>query len=94
MAVAPTASWTITWEPLPDDFVLDDHPVDNINQPALAAALTESLELAGRLPPQALTMTNYGLCATFRRLARPPRKSYRLLVTLVGPARATPIVGI
>ena len=34
----------ITWEKLPDDFVLDDEPVDNINQPLLAAALTESLE--------------------------------------------------
>jgi hypothetical protein len=55
---------TITWEPLPENFVLPDYPVDNINQPALAAALTESLELAGRLPATALTPTNYGICAT------------------------------
>jgi len=30
----------ITWEKLPDDFLRDD-PVDNINQPLLAAALIE-----------------------------------------------------
>jgi hypothetical protein len=58
MVVAPQATWVITWDPLPDDFVLDNEPVDNINQPAIAAALTESLELAGLLPAQALTMTN------------------------------------
>jgi Uma2 family endonuclease len=62
--LATTATYEITWEKLPDDFVLDDEPVDNINQPLLAAALTESLELAGRLPANALTMTNYGICAT------------------------------
>lgn len=54
----------ITWEKLPEDFVLDDEPVDNINQPLLAAALTESLEQNGKLPPNALTTTNYGICAT------------------------------
>jgi len=54
----------ITWEKLPDDFILPDDPVDNINQPALAAALTESLQLAGKLPETALICTNYGICAT------------------------------
>ena len=54
----------ITWEKLPDDYILPDDPVDNINQPALAAALTESLQLAGKLPSNALTPTNYGICAT------------------------------
>lgn len=54
----------VSWEKLPDDFVLDDQPVDNINQPSLAAALTESLEVAGKLPDNALTTTNYGICAT------------------------------
>lgn len=58
------ASLKITWEPLPDDFILPDDPVDNINQPALAAALTDSLQNAGRLPPNSLTPTNYGICAT------------------------------
>jgi Uma2 family endonuclease len=59
-----TENYKITWEKLPDDFVLDDEPVDNINQPSLAAALTESLQIAGKLPENALTTTNYGICAT------------------------------
>ncbi|NEO45799.1 MAG: Uma2 family endonuclease [Moorea sp. SIO4A3] len=62
--IASTATYEVTWEKLTDDFVLDDEPVDNINQPALAAALTESLEIAGKLPANALTTTNYGICAT------------------------------
>ncbi|BAY46393.1 hypothetical protein SAMD00079811_40030 [Scytonema sp. HK-05] len=62
--LASAATYEITWEKLPDDFVLDDEPVDNINQPLLAAALTESLELAVRLSANALTITNYGICAT------------------------------
>ncbi|MBD2211010.1 Uma2 family endonuclease [Calothrix sp. FACHB-156] len=61
---ALTQNYQITWEKLPDDYKLPDDPVDNINQPALAAALTQSLELAGKLPPNALTPTNYGICAT------------------------------
>jgi Uma2 family endonuclease len=63
MAVT-TAEFQVTWEKLPDDFLLEDDPVDNINQPSLAAALTESLEVAGLLPANALTTTNYGICAT------------------------------
>ncbi|MEB3887399.1 Uma2 family endonuclease [Lyngbya sp. CCY1209] len=62
LATPPT--YNVTWEKLPDDFKLPDDPVDNINQPALAAALTESLQVAGRLPETALTPTNYGICAT------------------------------
>jgi Putative restriction endonuclease len=62
-----TASLEVAWEKLPDDFVLDDEPVDNILQPAIAAALTESLQLAGRLTATALTLTNYGICATVNR---------------------------
>ncbi len=62
--IATPPRYQVTWEKLPDDFVLDDEPVDNINQPSLAAALTESLHLAGRLPDTALTPTNYGICAT------------------------------
>ncbi len=61
---ALTQDYQITWEKLPDDYLLPNDPVDNINQPFLAAALTESLENAGKLPPKALTPTNYGICAT------------------------------
>ncbi|NJM77789.1 MAG: Uma2 family endonuclease [Acaryochloridaceae cyanobacterium RU_4_10] len=59
-----TNTYTVTWDILPEDFVLPDDPVDNINQPSLAAALTEGLELAGKLPDNVLTTTNYGICAT------------------------------
>jgi Uma2 family endonuclease len=54
----------ITWEALPDDFELEDDPVDNIGQPVLAAALTESLEISGFIQPQMLIASNFGLCAT------------------------------
>ncbi|MEC4986785.1 MAG: Uma2 family endonuclease [Oscillatoria sp. PMC 1068.18] len=63
MAV-PITLKEITWEKLPEDYVLPNEPVDNINQPPLAAALTESLEVAGKLPSNALVPTNYGICAT------------------------------
>lgn len=59
-----TTNYQILWEKLPDDYILPNDPVDNINQPSLAAALTESLQLSGRLPETALTATNYGICAT------------------------------
>ncbi|MBP0020979.1 MAG: Uma2 family endonuclease [Cyanobacteria bacterium SBLK] len=54
----------IKWEKLPEDYILPDDPVDNINQPLLAEALSESLELAGRISENVLTGTNYGICAT------------------------------
>jgi Uma2 family endonuclease len=60
----PTSTPHVTWEKLPDDYVLPDDPVDNINQPALAAALTEMLSLAGKVSATTLTPTNYGFCAT------------------------------
>ena len=66
--IVSNANYKITWEKLPDDFVLDDEPVDNINQPSLAAALTESLQIAGKLPANALTTSNYGICATVNQL--------------------------
>lgn len=63
--ITSVPAYKITWELLPKDFILDDEPVDNVNQPSLAAALTESLELAEKLPEDALATTNYGICATF-----------------------------
>jgi len=55
----------IAWEKLPDDYPLPDDPVDNINQPAIAAALTDILQTAQRLPNTAIAATNYGICATY-----------------------------
>lgn len=53
----------ISWEKLPSDYVLPDDPVDNILQPLLAAALTESLDLASQLSAHCLVASNMGICA-------------------------------
>jgi len=76
--LASSTAYQVKWEKLPDDYVLDDEPVDNINQPSLAAALTESLELAGKLPPSTLATTNYGICATLnnRLVIKAPNWGY------------------
>lgn len=58
---------TVTWEALPPDFVLPDAPVENIQQPALAAALTDALGAAGRIQPQILVGSNFGLVATVNK---------------------------
>ncbi|MEB3291668.1 MAG: Uma2 family endonuclease [Synechococcales bacterium] len=52
----------ISWEKPPADFQLDDAPVDNTDQPLLAGALRESLEITGRIQPENLIATNFGLC--------------------------------
>jgi hypothetical protein len=54
----------ITWEKPPADFALPDEPVENDLQPLLAAALRESLELAGLIPADSLIASNFGICAT------------------------------
>ena len=54
----------ISWEKLPDDFALPDRPVENNFQPLLAAALRESLELAGLILESMLIASNFGICAT------------------------------
>ncbi|WP_293132633.1 Uma2 family endonuclease [Microcoleus sp. bin38.metabat.b11b12b14.051] len=59
-----TADLKITWEKLPDDFILDEEPVENIDQPLLAAALREILEIAGLILQGILVASNMGVCAT------------------------------
>lgn len=54
----------ISWEALPDDFQLEDEPVENTGQPLLAGALRESLEISGFIQPQMLIASNFALCAT------------------------------
>ena len=54
----------ITWAKLPDDFILPDEPVESNLQPLLAAALRESLELAGLILESVLIASNFGICAT------------------------------
>jgi Uma2 family endonuclease len=58
---------TITWEPLPANFVLPDDPVENTQQPALAAALTDALGAAGYIQPEMLIASNLGLVATVNK---------------------------
>lgn len=62
--VVTSSKPNIRWEKLPEHFVLPDDPVDNISQPFIAAALSESLSLANYIADTALVTTNYGICAT------------------------------
>jgi hypothetical protein len=82
--LATSANYQIVWEKLPDDFRLPNDPVDNINQPSLAAALTESLQLAEKLPETALAPTNYGICATVngRIVVKAPDWAYIPAITV------------
>ena len=62
-----TTAPTITWEALPADFVLPDDPVENYQQPLLAAALTDALGAAGRIQPEMLIVSNFALVATVNK---------------------------
>ncbi|MEN9204609.1 MAG: Uma2 family endonuclease [Thermostichales cyanobacterium DRC_bins_46] len=62
--VQVSARPSVRWDPLPADFVLPDEPVDNLLQPALAAALTEALGANGLIRPEMLIATNMALVAT------------------------------
>ncbi len=54
----------VAWEALPNDYVLPDDPVENIQQPLLAAALTDALGANGLVQPNMLIAGNFGLVAT------------------------------
>lgn len=58
-----TPELVVTWVVLPDDFVLPDDPVDNLQQPNLAAALNDALGTAGRIQPEMIMATDFGLVA-------------------------------
>jgi len=58
---------TITWEPLPANFILPDDPVENTQQPSLAAALTDTLGAAGFIRKEMLIATNLGLVVTVNK---------------------------
>jgi Uma2 family endonuclease len=59
-----TTELNITWEKLPQDFILEEESVENINQPLIAAALRDSLEVSGLLQETILVASNLGICAT------------------------------
>jgi len=82
--VATPPPHVITWQKLPDDFPLPNGPVDSIAQPAIAAALTESLRIANRLPAHGFTCTNYGICATLngKMVVKAPDWAYVSRITV------------
>lgn len=61
------AKQTVTWEPLPANYILPDDPVENTQQPSLAAALTDALGAAGLIQPEMLIASNLGLVATVKK---------------------------
>jgi Uma2 family endonuclease len=61
--VTKTPELVVTWAALPDDFVLPDDPVDNIQQPHLAAALNDALGTADRIQPDMIIATDFGIVA-------------------------------
>jgi Uma2 family endonuclease len=62
-----TTSPQISWEALPTDYKLPDDPVENIQQPLLAAALTDALGANQRIQPEMLIVSNFGLVATVNK---------------------------
>ena len=59
----PLPQLSITWPLLPDDFALPDDPVENTDQPPLAAALRQPLTIFPNLIQDALIVSNFALCA-------------------------------
>lgn len=63
-AIAQTASQLkISYPLLPEDFPLPDDPVENTDQPLLAAALRQPLAAFPHLMQDALVVSNFALCA-------------------------------
>lgn len=67
LPIAPPSEPDIRWEPLPADYVLPEDPVENVQQPWLAAALTDALDTAGLLHPDLLVASNLALTAVVKR---------------------------
>jgi Uma2 family endonuclease len=63
----PQSMPSITWEALPADYKLPDDPVENLQQPLLAAALTDALGANQRIQPEMLIVSNSGLVATVNK---------------------------
>lgn len=58
---------TVTWDSLPDTYVLPDDPVENIQQPRLAAGLLDVLGNNDLIPPNNLIASNFALVATINQ---------------------------
>lgn len=59
----PVSQLTISYPPLPEDFILPDDPWENTDQPLLAAALRQPLTAFPDLMQDALVVSNFALCA-------------------------------
>jgi Uma2 family endonuclease len=66
-SIPPSDPPLVTWEPLPDDYILPDDPVENNQQPLLAAALSDALGANGYLKPETLVASNFGLVANIKK---------------------------
>ena len=66
-SVLSKVSPIVTWEILPDTYRLDDDPVENIQQPRLAAGLTDALNNNDRVPAESLMASNFALTATINQ---------------------------
>jgi hypothetical protein len=62
----PVSQLSITWPKLPEDFPLPDDPVENTDQPLLAAALRQPLTAFPDLMQDALVVSNFALCAAIQ----------------------------
>ena len=59
----PISQLKITWPLLPDDFILPDDPVENIEHPLISNGLRQSLVDSPELMQDALIVSNFALCA-------------------------------
>jgi Putative restriction endonuclease len=59
----PLSGLKITWPLLPDDFILPDDPVENIEHPLIANGLRQSIVDSPELIQDALIVSNFALCA-------------------------------
>jgi Putative restriction endonuclease len=59
----PLSGLKITWPLLPDDFILPDDPVENIEHPLIANGLRQSVVDSPELIQDALIVSNFALCA-------------------------------
>ena len=55
----------ISWEKLPKTFTLDEYPLQDVDQPLIAAALRESLEIAGLILEGTLVAAHLAICVHF-----------------------------
>lgn len=67
IAQTPASQLTISYPLLPEDFPLPDDPVENTDQPLLAAALRQPLTAFPDLVQNALVVSNFALCAAIEQ---------------------------